>query len=606
VPLDRWGWGLAGLGGVYLAQAWLLERVEKQPYSRPALVAALAVAALGLLPSALDDTAALWGFLAVAALYGLAAAWQRRPQLLAPAAALLAVPYAVALTWLEIPPADYGLAVFPGAVAALAVAHALDRLVPPRAAASLFDWWAAPFYAWGYLAAIVAVGLSWSDPARLAVALALAAATALHATWRFRQRGGLLAAALLAQAALLSAIDAAGWLAHPAWTALGFLPATLATAALALGIELGHGEGSPFSSAEAAWAGWSRPLYLVLVADMLGGQMLALYAPQPGMVVTVAHALILAVLATIWAVPWLAASSVGLGIVGLIQGLVWAGIDRPVYAVGFALLALAYGLVSYGLLLARPGSRLARTWQSSLEWAGLGLSAAALGWLLLTSLDLVGLVVLTFLGRAVGFETYQDSLRAAMWVLALLGLLYLAAAVARRRWRVGYGAVALLLASWVLWWRFFQGMAAFQWYAVPAGVYLLGVGWLEWRRGQAGLARWADRAGMFVWLGSAWWQSLPGMAEPGWPYALLMGAEALLLVWWGSARRQKRLLYAGMVGVVLNAVTQSIEPLLSANRWIVFGIVGVLLLGLGLLVERRLEAVREFSLELRERLEGWD
>lgn len=612
VPLARRGWWLAGLGAVCLAQAWLLERAGKRPYAMPALVAALAVPALGLLPSALDDVGAFWGFLAVAALYALTAAWRRLPLLLTPAAALLAVPYAVALTWLEVPPADYGLALFPGVAAALALAHLLDRVSPLHpaagrpAAAWLLEWWAAPFYAWGYLAAAVAVALSWPDPARLAAALALAAATALHATWRFRQRGSLLAAGLLAQAAVVSAIDAAGWLAHPAWTALAFLPATLVTAALALGIELERGEGSPLSSPEAAWAGWSRPLYLLLAADLLGGQLLALYAPRPGAVVTVAHALILAVLATTWAVPWLAAGSAGLGIAGLIQGLVWAGVGRPAYAVGFALLALVYGLAAYGLLLSRPGSRLARTWQSSLEWAGLGLSAAALGWLLLTSLDLVELVVLTFLGRLVGFEAYEASLRAAMWVLALLGLLYLAAAVARRQWRVGYGAVALLLASWGLWWRFFQGMAAFQWYAVPAGIYLLGVGWLEWRQGQRGLARWADRAGMLVWLGSAWWQSLPGVAGPGWPYALLMGAEALLLVWWGSARRQKRFLYTGVVAVVLDAVTQSIEPLLSANRWIVFGIVGVLLLGLGLLVERRLEAVREFSLELRERLEAWE
>ena len=82
-----------------------------------------------------------------------------------------------------------------------------------------------------------------------------------------------------------------------------------------------------------------------------------------------------------------------------------------------------------------------------------------------------------------------------MWVLALTGLLYLATATVRRWYVLGYGAVALLFAAWALWWRFFMNMSGVQWYAVPAGTYLLGVGWLEWRLGRKTLARWIDRVG---------------------------------------------------------------------------------------------------------------
>ena len=216
------------------------------------------------------------------------------------------------------------------------------------------------------------------------------------------------------------------------------------------------------------------------------------------------------------------------------------------------------------------------------------------------------MLVRTLLGRAVTVAAYAAELRMVMWVLALSGLLYLATAVVRRWTVLGYGAVALLLAAWGLWWRFFLDMPGFQWYAVPAGAYLLGIGWSEWRQGRKALARWIDRAGMLVWLGSAWWQSLPGVMDNGWPYALLMGAESLLLVWWGSARRLRRFLYVGAVAVVLSAVTQAIEPLLSANRWIVFGIVGALLVGIAILVERKLNKIRELSVEVRERLEGWE
>jgi hypothetical protein len=321
-------------------------------------------------------------------------------------------------------------------------------------------------------------------------------------------------------------------------------------------------------------------------------------------------------LATAWAhpgLPWVAA---GLGVAGLAQALQWADVAADSYPVGLALLALGYGLLAYGLwgtaFLSdgQPRQR-ARIWIRPLERIGLGLSAAAIISALVLGLGAITLVIDAILGRLVTTADYAPLLRPVMWVSALSGLLYLATAFVRRRRVVGYGAVALLLAAWALWWRFFVEMAAFQWYAVPAGLYLLAIGWLEWRTGSRALAHWVDRAGMLVWLGSAWWQSLPwpslpGVAERSWPYALIMGVEALLLIWWGSARRQKRFLYAGLVGVIVDVVTQSIEPLLTVNRWIVFGIAGMLLVGLAVLIERRREKVRELSAEVRARLETWE
>lgn len=258
------------------------------------------------------------------------------------------------------------------------------------------------------------------------------------------------------------------------------------------------------------------------------------------------------------------------------------------------------------MTLALRGRRRVQIWSRPLEWAALSLSGVALLWAVVADLDLWGLPIGALLGRVVDLAAYSDRLRTVMWVLALTGLLYLATAFVRRWHILGYWAVALLLAAWALWWRFFLDMPGVQWYAVLAGLYLLGVGWMEWRQGRKSLARWIDGAGMLVWLGTAWWQSLPGVMVNGWPYALLMGTESLLLVWCGSARRQKRFLYIGAVALVLNVVTQSIEPLLSVNRWIVFGIVGALLVGLAILVERNLKTIRELSAEMRVRLEGWE
>jgi hypothetical protein len=626
VPPERRGWWLISLGLDYLLLAWTLRRGRLRAYATPPLAMAFLVTALGLPPSSLDDTGAFWGYLAAAGVYALAAAWLRQPLLLAATAGLLAVPYGVGVVWLGVNPADYGLAIFPGVAAALALGHLLDWLVgrdsipAPRRVwkPGLLDWWAGPFYAWGYIGALVGVGLSlrlgsgqaWSDSTRLAVALGLAALTFLHATWRFRSRAFLLLAGALAQASALAVIDVVGWLEHPAWAALAFLPVTVVTAGIGLAVELVRGDGSPLCRADwqSALRGWSRVFYLLLAADLVGGQIAALFGAEPGAAATVGHGLLLALLATVWVEPVLPFVAAGLGVIGLFQGMAWAGAELTAYPVGLALLALGYGLAGYGLRFAWGKARRVRVWLKPLEWSALGLSAGAL--LLAVGvggLNVGELLVRTLLGQAVTVAAfYAPELRMMMWVLALSGLLYLAAAVVRRWTVLGYGAVALLLAAWGLWWRFFLDMPGFQWYAVPAGAYLLGIGWSEWQQGRRGLARWIDRAGMLVWLGSAWWQSLPGVMPGGWPYALLMGAEALLMVWWGSARRLRRFLYVGAVAVVLDAVTQAIEPLLSANRWIVFGIVGALLVGIAILVERNLNKIRELSVEVRGWMEGWE
>jgi hypothetical protein len=621
VPLERQGWWLIALGADYLAMAWLLrrakrERTELGAYTTPLLAAAFAVVALGLPPSSLDKVGAFWGYLAAALIYAMAAAWLRQPLLLTATAGLLAVPYGVALVWLDVKPADYGLALFPGVAVALILAHLLEwrigrpgPILPSWEPKSwhlkpLLDWWAGPCYAWGTIGALAAVGLSWSDSARLAIALALAAATFLYITMRFRSRACLLLSGALAQGAAVAVIDAWGWLASPAWAALAFLPVTLVTAALALLIEQWRGEGSPLGA--KWWRGWSRPFYLLLAIDLLVGQVAALFHADPGWVVTTTHALLLGLLATVWVQPVLPFVAVGLGVAGLFQGMAWADAQSTDYPVGLALLALGYGLVGYGIRYTWQESQRMRVWHRPLEWTSLGLSAAALVWVAIAGLDVVDLLVRTLLGRTVSFVDYAVRVQMVMWVLAITGLLYLATAVVRRWYVLGYGAVALLLGAWSLWWRFFMDMAGFQWYAVPAGLYLLGVGWMEWQQGRKALARWIDRAGMLIWLGTAWWQSLPGVMDSGWPYALLMGAEALLLVWWGSARRQKRFLYVGATAVVLTAITQAVEPLLSANRWIVFGIAGALLVSIAILVERNLNKIRELSVEMRGRLDGWE
>jgi len=686
----RRGWWLIALGVVYLAQSWALRRLpapssstgEEQPisssstgreqpvsspprrggnlphsppvggdrgggsYATPLMAAAYAVVALGLPLSSYEQTAAFWAYGAAALIYALSAAWLQEPLLLTPAAALSAVPYAVALdhlTWIK--PADYGLALWPGIVAALLAAHLLDRTLGaprdfpwgqptcwlPEAARRLTNWWGLPLYVLGYAGALAGVALSSAYPGRLPLALALAAAAYGLATVRFRLRGWLLVAVTTAQAAGLAVIWAAArsvfplpqaWvtrLGSPAWRALAFLPVTLVTTVAGLAVERRRGEGSPIASLRALWEGWSRPLYWLFALDLLVVQVAAATRAHPGTLVSLTHTLLLTVLALVWAQPFLPYLAAGLGLLAVIQRLMWVEAPNTDAPVALAALALGYGLLGYGLEVARrraftpplAGERPGEGWscrlsvlERPLEQAGLVISGVAVLGMMTMGVNVWRWLARALLGRPPMAPEDVPVVQMTVAVLALAGLLYLAAALARRWYWRGYGAVALLLCAWSLEWLLVRGLREVQWYAIPAGLYLLGVGYLESRQGRKGLARWIDHAALLLLLGSSFYQSL---AEAyGWPYALLMGAESLFLLWWGSARRQRRFLYFGLVGVVTDVGGQLIEPLLSVNRWIVFGGVGLVVIAVAILVERSLETVKRVSREWREQLEQWE
>jgi hypothetical protein len=623
VDPHRWGWALIALAALYLGLSWALRRLRLRDYATPVLAAAYVLVALGLPPSSRDQIGAFWGYGAAAMVYAVSAFWLRQPLLLFLSAALCTVPWGVVIVRSPLPTIDYGLAVWPGIFVSLLIAHWLDSrfgahrgfpwgepmLWGKATTQRLLNWWALPWYVLGYGATLVSVLLSLYDAPRLTLTLALSAVAYALAARRFRLRGWLLASAIAAQAAALAGLDGMGYLDYAARGAMLFLPVTGATALLGLFIERKQAEGSPFGGWQRAISGWSRPLYALVLVDVLVAQSVALFDSGPGVLVSVAHALLIALLATVWAQSALSYASAGLGLLALLQYFTRAGATPTDFPVALAALSFGYGLVGYGLDYGRRRESLSstpavRVWEQPLQRWGLLLSVMALGLATMFGVDVITLAVRALLGLPLLEAADVVALQMLVGVLAITGLLYLAAALVRRWAWLGYAAVILLLWGWGLEWFFIWGMREPQWYAVPAGVYLLGVGYLEWRQDRKTLARWIDRAGLVLLFLSSFWQSMT--EANGWPYALLMGAEALLIVWWGSARRQRRFLYFGVAAVVVDVAGQSIEPLLSANRWIVFGVAGLSLVAVAVFVERRLEALTRLSRELRERLEEWE
>jgi len=633
LPENRHGWWLIGLAAVYLALAWAMRRTRLLSYHTAALTVGFALIALGLPPSSQDKIGAVWGYGSAAVLYTLTALWLRQPLLLIPACALVIVPYAIGLQLSALPPEYYGLALFPGAVIALALGWGLDRWwgawrdfpwdKTTQWARAIVDrllgWWGLPLYCLGFGLATVSPVFTRFQSDLTALNFLLLTPLFAWAVYRFRLRGWLLAAALAIHAAAIYYLDSLGWWAYPSAAWLRFLPVTLLTASLAIFIERRRGEGSPLEKGRW-WIGWSRPLYALVLCDVLAAQLLSLSGTLAATLITLSHTLLITLLASIWLSKRMTYLSAALGVLALFQWLEVVHASREASVVALARLALAYGLVGYGLALPLPLNTLSgalrvlsevkrwqgvvegrKVWESTLQRFSLWFS-----FIILMVMSLLGLRIGVWTIRALlGYPFRQivdlPTVQMVVGVLALLGLLYVAAAFTYRRVRWSYFAVGLLLVAWMVHAFYVQewdGAARVQWYALPAGVYLLSIAFLEWRRGAKALARWLDYAAMLLMMGSLFWQTM----LMGWVFALMLGSEGFATFWWGSARRLRRFFYAGLLGVILATVAQLINSLQSINQWIVFGIIGLLVIIIGVLVERKREEIKQWL----EVLETWE
>lgn len=615
---ERWyGPYLIGLAAVYLALAWLLRRLRLDRYSGGPLIVGFGLIPIGLLPSSLDQVGAVWGYGGAALLYAIAAYWLGQPLLLVAASALVIVPYAVQLHRSPLTPIYYGLALLPGALLALTGGWRLDRRLgewtafswsvwqewPQAAADRLLGWWGLPLYLLGFGLATAAPFFTDGRADLAAFNFLLLMPIYGWAAYRFRRRGWLLAVALAGHLAMIYWLAWGGWWSYhdsgQIW--LRFMPVTLLTAGAALFIERYRHEGPP---RQANMAGWSFPLYLLLLFDLFIGQLYGLVGTEAGLAVTLIHIGLIGLLAAVWHDPGLPYLSGGLGLIALTQWWTTTGVPLRYYAIFVGGLAFGYGLSGYGLALLRQRlapARLLRLWlaiwELPLQRLGILLSWLALFFSSYRIFRVTSWTAMALLGMPFRQVVDTEIVLIVGWVLLLVGLFYLAAALAHRWTRLAYLALGLILLAWLLdlfYLRQWTGPKQTQWYIIPMGIYLLGLGYREWQQGHHRLSRWLDYAAILLMLGTLFWQTLLF----GWNFALLLGAEGLLAVWWGSARRLRRFLYAGMGGVMLATLGQLINSLWSINQWIVFGLIGLLLVMAALLIERKLEEIKTWHDEV--------
>ncbi|MBK9926682.1 MAG: hypothetical protein IPP66_15515 [Anaerolineales bacterium] len=625
VPAERQGWWLIGLAAVYLVGAWVLRRAQSDSYASVLIIAGFAVTALGLPPSSLDQTGAIWGYGAAALLYAVCAFWLHQPLLLTPASLLIVVPYAALIQRSSIPLQYQGLSLFPGAVLVVAAGLALDRRFGSLASLQgrwftklvnrFLNWWALPLYILGLGLATVAPFFTDSNSGQIALNFLLLASFYGWAVYRFQSRFWLLTALLTTHFSLGFYLDTFGlWrTAAEAEAWLRFIPLTTLMLASGLFVERRLNEGSPLHI-QRLFVGWSRPFYLFVLIDVLFSQLGSVGGTFAGAWVSIINMLIIAALASLWSAPILSYVSAFLGFSALVQwreAADWLNINLPVH---YAALALGYGALGFGytLLKAYTGSgegdvasHPVRSWYSvwevPLQRSAIILSILSLGIGTILGVDIARWSVRAFFGTSFRQIVDTETVYMAVWVLSLIGLLYIAASAVYKRVRLSYLAFGMLMAGWFLYAYYinaWDNLRQLQWYALPAGLYLLGIGFVEWTRSNKPFARWLDYMAMLLMLGSLFWQTL----SFGWLFALLLGSEGFAAFWWGSARRLRRFFYAGMAGVVLAGLGQLLNALQEVNQWITFGLIGLVLVILAIIVERRLETIKAWQ----QVLETWE
>ena len=627
IPAQRQGWWLIGLSAIYLVTAWILRRIELNSYGSVFIVTGFTFTALGLPPSSLDQTGAIWGYGAAALIYAVSAFWLKQPLLLTLTCMLIVIPYASLLQRSTIPSEYYGLSLFPGAMLALFLGWALDRrygewkdfpwLRPGEWLAALakrfLQWWALPFFILGSGLASAAPFFADKHANFIALNFILLAAFYGWAVYRFRSRFWLVLSILSLHYRVAFYLNGFGlWQnAEQAW--LRFLPLTVIMLVTGLIIEKQRKENSPLHT-KRLLVGWSRPFYLFVFFDILFAQLGSWNGTFAGAEVSLVHMLLVAVLASAWAASELTYLSLFLGLSALLQWRAAEGLSSVTLPVNLAGLALGYGALGFGysLIKRQTGTREEATesalernrysmWKFPLRRSAMLISYFALGLAALSGIDLIGWSVRALFGLSFRQIVDVDVVSMFVWTLALIGLLYATAAAVYQRIRLGYLAVGMLLVSWFTYAYYiniWDNLRQLQWYALPAGLYLFSIGFLEWQQGNRNLARWLDYAGILSLMGSLFWQTL----VYGWWFAILLGGAGFAAFWWGSARRLRRFFYAGMSGVVLAALGQLLNALQEVNQWITFGLIGLLLVVIAIIVERKLEAIKAWQ----QVLETWE
>ncbi len=445
---------------------------------------------------------------------------------------------------------------------------------------------ALPFYSLAYALSLSMVFIARADMTALTVALALAAVLYLASGWLFRRAWWLYPGLLAVHLSMLAffAIDPAGARTH--LLSVAYLPLTFFLGLVGAQLWRKRSAKEPLALRSLVQE-WAVPLLIFALLDIVVWQVVSLLRFETGILVSGSHAVLIGIGAFMWASQPLAWGSLGFLALAVGLRLAWSGQPMPVIAATVA--GIGLGLYLLGRLVEvlagrpqAPGRKVLAHWCDPLLRSGM---------------------VVNTLGALAALVFVISHLGEAALALAFSGALYLGVAYKGRYYRLGYAAVAVLELALVLLllnWQVSQP----QWFAVPAGLYFIGVGVFERRRGRDRFSLLLESLGLAVLLVTSFIQSLD--PENGFWYFLLLLVEGLAAMGWAAFQRRKAPFLIGLGANVFNILGQVVLVFIGGTgitRWVISILVALVLLLATMFAERWIIPRAQ---DLRERLEAWE
>jgi hypothetical protein len=600
-------WIFIVLAYLYLAIARLFNRTKKtaspdiHPFGAPFYAPGLLLSAIALAVASSDRTLAIQIYSAGVVLYALSGWLFRETLFIYPAAWLAAVPYYLAITLTSLEPRWYGLAWLPLILLYIAIGRIFFHKEPLAAfgKGALVRWLkhpAIPFYLLAYALSLSMIWLSYINP--LALTLAFIAGTVLYlaSAFLFHTPAWIYACLVAAHMALLAYFTIDPKAGEAYLLSYPFHALTWVMALLGYGFTRWIRVANSQSRSEAYRIGlaerllghpWSSPFFLFAVMDIVVWQTIALNSYDTTITLAIGHTLLLALFSIVWIEGSLVYDMVTFSLLAV-------GASLKQAQVPFGDAVAIFGGIGFGLyLLARIIEPISSRFKPLSVWPAPFVQIS---------------MILTAASVIVSLPLVTTHMTATAGSLAFAGALYITIAYRERHYLLGYLGMALLEIAWAMV-LYMNDIGQPQFYAIPGGLYFMGIAFLEMQRGRKRYATAIELFGLGILLVTSFAQSLNG--ETGLIYFVLLMAESLLVIGWGVLQKRKFPFFTGIAASAINIAAQviiliSVNDIHRVNRWLVAFGVGLLITGIAVVAELKREQLRARSRQLSEMLERWE